>query len=192
MGTINLSGVNSDDLDTARRIAGRAGVSLSDCYQCGKCSAGCPMSESMDLPPQQVMRALQMGLVDKALRAKAPWICAGCMVCSARCPQNIEIADVMREVRRESHARKRPRVRESNVFETQFIDNIAKDGRNNEQYLAAFYNLKSGHFMQDMLNAPKMFTKGMVGVKKHHVQDRDAVKRLVDRCLNKPEGGDDQ
>lgn len=192
MGTINLSSVGSDDLRLAQEIAGRAGVKLSDCYQCGKCSAGCPMCESMDVPPQQIMRALQMGLVEKALKAKAPWICAGCMVCSARCPQNIEISDVMREVRRESHATKRPRVRESNVFENQFIDNIAKDGRNNEQYLAAFYNLKSGHFMQDMLNAPKMFTKGLVGVRKHRVEDTDAVKRLVKRCLDKPEGGDAQ
>lgn len=148
------------------------------------------MADDMDLPPQRVMRLLQMGQVERVLEARSPWICAGCLACSARCPQDIDIAGMMREVRRESHAQGRAVVKESDVFETQFVDNIRAGGRNNEQYLAAFYNLKSGHFMQDMTSAPQMFVKGLVGVMPQSVSDKAAVKRLVDRCLEGEQGGE--
>ena len=184
MSTVRLSDVTPEDRALAQAIADRADVNLRDCYQCGKCSAGCPMADEMDLPPQQVVRALQMGLVDRALDARGPWICAQCMVCTARCPQEIEISDLMHAVRMESHAQGRRVVPESETFEAQFISGVRKNGRSNEQYLAAFYNLKSGHLMQDMASAPKMMGKGLVGIAKHTVRDRGAVRDLVDRCLN--------
>ena len=34
-------------------------VHAQKCYQCGKCSAGCPVADEMDLPPSMVMRLLQ-------------------------------------------------------------------------------------------------------------------------------------
>jgi ferredoxin len=34
-------------------------VHAQKCYQCGKCTAGCPVTEEMDLPPSMVMRLLQ-------------------------------------------------------------------------------------------------------------------------------------
>ncbi len=36
-------------------------VKVTHCYQCGKCSAGCPLAEEMDYPPSLVMRMLQTG-----------------------------------------------------------------------------------------------------------------------------------
>lgn len=188
MQTVNLSGVSAQDRALCDEIADKAQVNLCDCYQCGKCSAGCPMAAEMDRTPQQVMHLLQVGLVDAALEARGPWICAGCMVCSTRCPQNIDICSIMREVRRASHAAGKRVVPESDVFETTFINGVRKNGRSNEQYLAAAYNMKSGHLMQDMLNAPKMFTKGLVGITRNKVKDRGAVKELVDRCLDGKDG----
>lgn len=188
MHAVDLTGVSARNRSLAKELAFRAGVNLHDCYQCGKCSAGCPMAEDMDLTPQQVMHALQMGMTDRALEARGPWVCAGCMVCSTRCPQNIDICSIMREVRRESHAEGKRAVPESDVFETTFINGIRKNGRSNEQYLAAAYNLKSGHLMQDMGNAPKMFAKGLVGIRRNRVKDRASVSRLVDSCLNEKDG----
>ena len=34
---------------------------LAECYQCGKCSAGCPMAGQMDIPPTRLIRLLQLG-----------------------------------------------------------------------------------------------------------------------------------
>ena len=78
MRTVNLTETTSEERNFVQEIAQNAGVNLRDCYQCGKCSAGCPMAEAMDLPPQQIMRLLQMGEVDQVLQAESPWICAQC------------------------------------------------------------------------------------------------------------------
>ena len=173
---------------TAEKIAQRANVNLRDCYQCGKCSAGCPMHEGMDLGPRQIMRKLQMGLVGDALHAKSPWICAQCMTCACRCPQNIDICELMRAVRMTAHEAGIIASKESDVFESEFIKGVRQYGKNSESYLAAFYNLKSGHLAQDAFNAPKMLAKGLIGPKREKVRDRNGVRALVDRCLHKSRG----
>ena len=53
------------------------------CYQCVKCSSGCPVAEHMDLLPHQVMRSVQFN-DGKVLEAKTPWVCAACVTCSTR------------------------------------------------------------------------------------------------------------
>ncbi len=188
MQTVNLSSVSASDRELAATIAARAKVNLRDCYQCGKCSAGCPMASEMDATPQQIMHMLQMGLVDKALSSKGPWICAQCMTCSARCPQNIDICAIMREVRRESHAQGKQALRDSDVFETSFINGLRKNGVSNEQYLAVAYNFKSGHLMQDVISAPGMFVKGVIGIAHHKSAGHAEVGEIVEKCLGEGEG----
>ena len=192
MGTVDLSAVSDENRALAQKIAESAHTNLRDCYQCGKCSAGCPMAEDMDMRPQQVMRHLQMGLVQEVLEAQGPWMCAQCTVCSARCPQNIEIADVMRAVRLESKARGYQPLKEGDIFDDLFIRKVRKHGRSNEQWLAAFYNLESGHLLQDMNSAPTMFLKGLVGIAPHSTKDPEAVARLIDRCTGAQEAGEQQ
>jgi len=67
-------------------ISELSGEDVRQCYQCGKCMAGCPMMEEMDLTPSQVMRAVQAGLKDLALDCRTIWCCSGCETCAARCP----------------------------------------------------------------------------------------------------------
>jgi heterodisulfide reductase subunit C len=49
--------------------------------------------------PAQIMRAIQLGQVDIALDAKFIWLCTGCQTCTTRCPQGIDVAAVMDELR---------------------------------------------------------------------------------------------
>lgn len=186
MRNVNLSQVPASDFSARDVIAQEAGVDVLDCYQCGKCTAGCPMAHGMDLMPREIIRLLQLGLVDEALRAKTPWICAQCAVCTARCPQEVDIAAIMRAVRHASKDAGYKPVRESDLFDDLFIDGVRNHGRSNEQYLAAKYNLASGHLLQDMGNAPKMMERGMVGMEMQNVQSREAVRNIVDKVL---EGG---
>lgn len=178
----NLSDMAPRALADAQAIAKRAGVNLRDCYQCGKCSAGCPAAESMDAPPQQIIRMLQMGMAERALSARAPWLCFQCQSCTERCPQKIDVAALMLAVRRASHDAGKRVVPESDTFENLFISGVRSRGRSNEQYLAAKYNLASGHLFQDVASAPTMLAKGMIGIAPHSSKNPDAVKRLVDRC----------
>ena len=52
------------------------------CYQCGKCSAGCPVVSKMDILPNQIIRYAQLGLEEDLLASKSIWACASCMTCN--------------------------------------------------------------------------------------------------------------
>lgn len=191
METLNLSAITDADIEAVARIGKDANVDFDDCYQCGKCTAGCPMAHAMDIVPRLVIRNLQLGFTDKALTAKTPWICANCMVCSARCPQGVDIAAIMLTLRRTAKKRGLQPVREADVFDDAFVGNIRSWGKSNEAVLASKYNLVSGHLFQDVLNAPKMAARGMIGPRIHSVKDKAAVKHLVDKCLKREGDGDE-
>lgn len=72
---------------------------ISDCMQCGKCTAGCPASHGMDILPHQVLRFLQLGEVDKLLSSETIWICASCFTCASRCPRDVDLAKIMEGLR---------------------------------------------------------------------------------------------
>jgi heterodisulfide reductase subunit C len=76
-----------------------SGQNLLACYQCGKCSAGCPAVSQMDILPNQIIRYAQLGFKDELLKSKAIWVCASCMTCNARCPKGINIAEVIEALR---------------------------------------------------------------------------------------------
>ena len=156
MHSLDLSAISDADKRACEAIAADAGVNLKDCYQCGKCTAGCPLADSMDLMPREVIRYLQLGAIDVVLDAKTPWICAQCVVCSSRCPQNVDICSVMRAVRLTSKAAGKRPLPEADIFDDEFIANVRAHGVSNEQYLAAAYNVKSGHLLQDMGNATRI------------------------------------
>jgi heterodisulfide reductase subunit C len=76
-----------------------SGQNLLACYQCGKCSAGCPVVSQMDILPNQIIRLAQLGLREDLLESKAIWVCASCMTCNVRCPKGINIAEVIEALR---------------------------------------------------------------------------------------------
>jgi len=78
-----------------------SGQKLSDCYQCGECTAGCPTAFAMDPVPSQSIRLLQLGRYDEILNAPGIWLCAACNVCGERCPRGVDygkIADTLRTI----------------------------------------------------------------------------------------------
>ncbi len=69
------------------------------CYQCGKCTAGCPLADSMDIVPNEMMRLVMLGEIDKLLSCKAIWLCTSCFQCGTRCPKGIEVHRVFEALR---------------------------------------------------------------------------------------------
>jgi len=76
-------------------VAALSGQNLYACYQCGKCTAGCPFS----FGPQQVVRHLQLGQVTEALALATVWECASCLTCTAACPKGVDPARIMKALR---------------------------------------------------------------------------------------------
>ena len=84
--------------DLAHQIRERSNENVFLCYQCKKCTAGCPVAAYFDLAPHEVMRACQFGQEDLVLHSRTISICAACETCSTRCPQGIDIARIMDEL----------------------------------------------------------------------------------------------
>ena len=62
----------------------RSGAQVSACYQCHKCSTGCPIAPEMDYLSSQIMRLIHLGAEDEILRSNAIWLCASCETCTTR------------------------------------------------------------------------------------------------------------
>jgi len=82
------------------KIEKASGQKLLACYQCGKCSAGCPMAAHMDVLPNQIIRMAQLGMQEQLLAARSIWMCVSCLTCNSRCPKDIRIAEVIEALRK--------------------------------------------------------------------------------------------
>jgi heterodisulfide reductase subunit C len=85
--------------DVIAAIKEISGEEVRACYQCGKCTAGCPMASTMDLMPNQVLRLIQVGEYEQALQSRTIWQCASCLTCAGRCPKEVDPARVMDALR---------------------------------------------------------------------------------------------
>ena len=138
-----------------------SGQDVRECYQCGKCSAGCPIAADMDVPPNQVIRLLQLGLVDEALKLKTIWLCASCETCTTRCPREVDLAAVM-DALRNLALREGIRSPERVVpfFNRIFLSLVKRYGRVYEMELIGRFNTGTFNFFKDVMKAPKLFFKG--------------------------------
>jgi len=87
------------DGELAQKIQETSGQNVFLCYQCKKCTAGCPAAEYFDLTPHRMMRALQFGQVDTVLQSKTLWLCASCEACHTRCPQGLDLPRIVDALR---------------------------------------------------------------------------------------------
>lgn len=159
------------------------GVSINHCYQCGKCTAGCPLNEDMDLMPHQVLRVLQAempGYEDRVLGSLSIWLCLNCETCYSRCPQEIALSKVMDFLRQESIRQKKVHPKAKNIvqFHTAFLNSVKKNGKLHELGLTIDYKLHSMNLMQDMTVAPKMLSRDKLAIFPHRVQNTKAIAAI--------------
>lgn len=83
----------------AARVRAGTGENPYACYQCKKCSTGCPVAELADVHPAQVIRAVQLGDEAMSVESRFIWLCSGCETCTTRCPQGIDVASIIEELR---------------------------------------------------------------------------------------------
>jgi heterodisulfide reductase subunit C len=175
------------DASLAGRVRAATGESVFNCYQCGKCTAGCPLGEEMDYAPNQILRVLQLGLPtleEEALRAYSIWLCLACETCATRCPQEVSIPKIMDYLREEALRRgvANPKAKDILAFHRSFLDSIRKNGRLHEVGLIRDYKLRTWHFFQDITVAPKLLARGKLKLTPHKIAGRDAIAAMFERC----------
>lgn len=175
-----------------KELESNTGNDYSCCYQCGKCTAGCPVGMFMDNPPAKLMRLVQLGFIEEALRSESLWWCLGCQTCTARCPQNMEIAgtlDALRSIAiREGIISKEKSRKLTQAFHDAFLQSVRKRGRLHELSLVNSYKLRTGTFTQDMDAGVKMMLQGKInpfsiltgGEKVEAQEEIDAIFKLAE------------
>ena len=158
-----------------------ADVRQYDCYQCGKCSGGCPMADAMDLKPRGVMRCAQVGSLERILRSNTIWLCTSCHACVDRCPHDVNVPALIEKARYEAMRRGISR-RDSDVLNRAFIANLKAFGRNHEMLLAGLYNVFALKPAQDMMSVPHMLKKGLIHPLPESIKGVSDVTELIERA----------
>jgi len=142
-------------------IEALSGQDVNLCFQCSKCSSGCPLVHRMDLKPAQVVHCIRLNLEDVVLNSSAIWFCAACETCASRCPQGLEPAAMMSAARilaiRKGIA---PKVPEVATFYETFVENMQMFGRISDLTLVAALKLKTEDLFSDIPLGLKLFERG--------------------------------
>lgn len=78
-------------------IVESGGRTLDLCFQCGTCSGTCPWNLVRDFRVRDILTRAQLGL--EGYEGEDLWMCATCNACVDRCPQGVEIVDLVRTIR---------------------------------------------------------------------------------------------
>jgi heterodisulfide reductase subunit C len=161
---------------------------VSECYQCGKCTAGCPVAGRMDRMPNQMVGLVQRGDFETALASSAVWECVSCQTCTTRCPKSVDCAGVMDLLR--ARSAERGLANRTVIFQHAFLKNIRRHGRLNELELVGTFKaavvakeLALPFLFKDALLAPRMAQRGKLKLAGGGVRDRAVVARIFDRCM---------
>jgi heterodisulfide reductase subunit C2 len=168
----------------------QTGVLANKCYQCGKCSAGCPVSGEMEYPPSMVLRMIQTDdpeEKEKLLRSMSIWLCVSCEMCVQRCPMEIDIPKLMDFLRQKSITAKKqhPKAKKIIAFHRAFLNSINTTGRLYEVGLVVDYKLHSGAFTQDVSVAPKMLVKGKLNLVPELIKNRKKMTEIFNKTIKK-------
>jgi Fe-S oxidoreductase len=93
--------ISEYDLAPLSEITAIAGAeSLGYCYQCGKCTAVCPVDHVGDYSPRKLFRRTQLGI---DLRTSPDlWLCTTCANCLRVCPKEVNMIHIMPALREQA------------------------------------------------------------------------------------------
>ncbi len=176
--------ITSSKSSLRKEIELACGVDLDLCYECGKCSGGCPTGHHFDFTPRKIIQMIRLedaGFIEaKLLRTDALSLCVSCRLCLERCPSGIntpKIIDYLRErAIRRGVPPKRPDV---DLFNRIFLDEIARRGRVSEFFLLARYKIKKGDLWSDFGAGVRLFFKGKLNPFTAGVRARDRIRKVL-------------
>ena len=167
-----------------KKLEDLSGEKISACFQCQKCTSGCPVTFAMDLPPHVVIRLLHLGQLQKVLDANTYWVCAACETCSTRCPNSIDIAHVMDTLRQYRGEGSHPIPKSDRAFHEEFLGSVKKYGRVHEMSMVTRFTLRTtgvvGLMKQGAMGL-SMMLKGKLGLLPEKIKGRNQVRAIFQR-----------
>jgi heterodisulfide reductase subunit C2 len=170
----------------AAELTRKTGQNPAECYQCGKCSAGCPMAVETRLRPHDVMRLIGGDRRETLLQDESIWLCLTCETCTARCPNGCDPARLIDALREMSIARA-PRA--VGAFHRSFLDQVKANGRMFEFGLVIQYKLRSGKLLNDALSTPGMIARGKLKFVPSPIKGVSDVRRIFEACEKESANG---
>jgi heterodisulfide reductase subunit C len=167
----------------AFEVKERSGASPMRCYQCAKCSSGCPVAARGDLKPHELVRLVQTDQRQAVLSSRFLWECTSCQTCATRCPQQVDIAgmiDALRGMSRGAQA-----VVASTavpVFNDIFLDAVRERGRIFELGLMLRFKLRTRRLFEDAGKAPMMLRKGKLALSAPQVGGKEEREAMFSRA----------
>lgn len=179
MSEVNLTQNLEKNKDFLRHLEEESGQKPGQCFQCMKCTGGCPFQFTMDYPPSMIMRMLQDGMVDEVLNSYSIWTCATCATCTTRCPRDIDIARLMDTLRVIAYQKGlHKKAKNMYVFHSTFMKSVGSHGRLYEVGLALGLNLGTGDLLKDAEFGLPLFMKGKLSPFPHNIKGKDEIKKL--------------
>jgi heterodisulfide reductase subunit C len=169
-------------LDEVMAIPG--GEDVITCIQCGNCSGSCPTSRDMDYSPRQIFALTRAGYRDVVLGSKAIWLCCSCYSCTARCPKEIKITDILYKMKQLAmkYGYKNPETKKARTLAKEFTDTVRKYGRNHEMTLLRNYMLKTDPFgaVGQVPLGMRLFSKGRLSLFPKKNKGVKEVRKILD------------
>lgn len=157
----------------AQEVEAASGARLMLCFQCQKCTSGCPIAASADIKPHELVRLVQLGERDEVLSSRMIWECTSCQTCWTRCPQAVELPAMIDALRRLSRdTRKVSPDTAVPVFNDIFLGAVRRMGRVYELGLMAAFKLRTRSLFQDAGKLPAMLRKGKLALRPVFVRGR--------------------
>ncbi len=175
------------DIAFAALLPELGGASVAACFQCQKCSSGCPIAGWADVKPHEVVRLAQIGARQELLTSHFIWECTSCGMCRARCPQDVDLPSAIDALRRLSWQENLVSEPAVTTFNVTFLDNVERLGRVHEFALMASFKLKTRRFLRDMSKLPAMLRKGKLPFLPQMLAGSDERRRLFHKILYREE-----
>jgi heterodisulfide reductase subunit C2 len=173
-----------------QQVAEMTGVDLSACYQCKRCTSGCPVSKLAASGPAEVLRRLHLHAGRELLDSDLIWMCVSCQTCSARCPMGIDVAAVMDALRRLARQMKAARPEGNGpLFNGAFLQTVRWFGRSYDIAMISAYKLGTLKLMNDTEKFPTMLKKRKISLLPPLDGDRKTVRRIFKTARKKKEAG---
>ena len=157
---------------------------LEHCIQCGTCAGSCPSAADMDHGPRMLFAMVRAGMQDAVLRSNTPWMCVACQTCVVRCPQEVQIPEVMLGLKALAERKGTVPAAAAVDFSRTFISNIHRFGRSYEVGLVAWHYLR--HYpLRLPAMAPVgigMLTKGRMTIGVHRIRGRRQLNAILARA----------